>query len=325
MSGIISATVYYLLYLALLPVTVLGYVIWVVGAIVGGRGSGVSGTAQGPLSARFIAHMLGVREDDAARRLMLAIPSVPPLGLHMFTWPVLIAHRATGFVPKVGRYPYEGDIPPQYQAAARMTFFDSAVERYLDTIDQFVILGAGFDTRAFRLPVASRVRCFEVDAPATSSAKQDLLRKAGVDSSRVTFVSADFEADDWLQLLVAAGFDTGRPALFLWEGVTVYLDSDAVETTLRKIGSTARGSVVAFDYFTTDPLTSKALYWRYARMGTSAFGEPLKFGVDSTPPSRERVAELLESCGLSLAEQVTLGDEQGGKRAWGGFAVGLVE
>jgi len=325
MSGILSATVFYLLYLALLPVTVLGYVIWVGGAMVGGHGSGVSGTAQGPLSARFFAHMLGVREDDAARRLMLAMPNVPPLGLNMFTWPMLMAHRASGFVPKVGRYPFEGDIPPQYQAAARMTFFDRAVERYLETIDQFVILGAGFDTRVFRLPDASRVRCFEVDAPATSSAKRELLRKVGIDSSHVTFVPADFEKDDWLELLVDAGFDMNRPALFLWEGVMVYLDSDAVEATLRKIASTAKGSVVAFDYFTTDPLTSKALYWRYARMGTAAFGEPLKFGIDSTPPSRERITELLESRGLSLAEQVTLEREDGGKRAWGGFAVATVK
>jgi len=325
MTGILSATVYYLLYLAFLPVTVLGYVIWVGGAIVGGRGSGVSGTAQGPLSARFFEHKLGVRQDDAACRLMVAMPNVPPLGLNLFTWPMLLAHRVTGFVPKAFRYPFEGEIPPQYHASARMTFYDAAVERYLTTIDQFVILGAGFDTRAFRLPDASRVRCFEVDTPATQSVKRDTLRKAGIDSSHVTFVSADFERDDWLELLVGAGFDMDKPALFLWEGVMVYLDSDAVEATLRKIASTAKGSAVAFDYFTTDPLTSKALYWRYARMGTSAVGEPLKYGIDSTPPSRERIAELLESCGLSLGEQVTLGREGGDTRAWGGFAVGVVE
>ena len=71
--------------------------------------------------------------------------------------------------------------------------------------------------------------------------------------------------------------------MFLWEGVIVYLDKEAVEATLRKIASTARGSVVAFDYFTTEPLASRALYWRYARAGTTAAGEPFKFGVDSTP------------------------------------------
>jgi hypothetical protein len=60
---------------------------------------------------------------------------------------------------------------------------------------------------------------------------------------------------------------------------------------------------------------------------TKAAGEPLTFGVDSTPPSRERLAELLRSCGLSLGEQRTLGVEREteGKRAWGGFATAIVE
>lgn len=136
---------------------------------------------------------------------------------------------------------------------------------------------------------------------------------------------ADFEKEDWLARLVAVDFDPSRPALFLWEGVTMYLERTAVEGTLRKIASTAKGSVVAFDYFTTEALTSRALYWRYGRFATKAAGEPLRFGVDSTPPSSKRVAQLLQSCGLALGEQRTLGRETGGKRAWGGFATAIVK
>ena len=105
----------------------------------------------------------------------------------------------------------------------------------------------------------------------------------------------------------------------------MYLDREAVETTLRKIAGTAKGSVVAFDYFTTEPLESQALYWRYARAMTRAAGEPLKFGIDSTPPSSERLAEFLRSCGLSLGEHRTLGQETEGNRAWGGFATAIVK
>jgi len=324
MHNLLAATVYYLLSVLLFPVTAIGYVIWVAGALVTGRGSGVSGTAQGPLSARFFEHKLGTREDEPANRLMMALPTVPPLGLRLFVWPMLLAHRVTGYVPKAFRYPFEGDVPPQYQASARMTFFDAAVDHYLTGIAQFVILGAGFDTRAFRLPKDTRVRSFEVDAPKTQAIKREILEKAGIDSTGVTFVAADLEKEDWLTRLVDAGFDPGTPALFLWEGVTVYLEKEAVEATLRTIGSTAKGSVVAFDYSTTEPLESKALYWRYARAATTAAGEPVKFGVDSTPPSRERLAELLRSCGLTLVEQRTLGQETEGKRAWGGFAVAVV-
>jgi O-methyltransferase involved in polyketide biosynthesis len=105
----------------------------------------------------------------------------------------------------------------------------------------------------------------------------------------------------------------------------MYLDREAVESTLRRIASIARGSIVAFDYLTTEPLESRAVYWRYARVGTKAAEEPLTFGIDSTPPSRQRLTEFLQSCGLSLCEQRTLGQETEGKRAWGGFATAIVK
>jgi O-methyltransferase involved in polyketide biosynthesis len=141
----------------------------------------------------------------------------------------------------------------------------------------------------------------------------------------VTFVAADFEKEDWLSCLTAAGFDPGGRTPFLREGVSMYLDREAVEDTLWKIASTACGSVVAFDHFTTEALDSRALYWRYGMAATKTVGEPLKFGVDSSPPSRERLAELLRSCGLALSDQRTLGEDTQTRRAWGGFATATVE
>jgi methyltransferase (TIGR00027 family) len=160
--------------------------------------------------------------------------------------------------------------------------------------------------------------------PQTQAAKRQLLQQARIDASGVTFVPADFETEDWLVRLTEAGFDPHQPALFLWEGVIMYLDRAAAESTLRKVASTAPGSRLVFDYFTTEPLRSGSLYWRYGRAATRAAGEPLRFGVDSTPPSRARLAELLQACGLALAEQRTLGPETGGQRAWGGFAIATV-
>lgn len=152
-----------------------------------------------------------------------------------------------------------------------------------------------------------------------------MLAQAGVDAQRVTFVSADFEWEDWFARLVDSGFDPGQPALFLWEGVIPYLDREAAESTLRKIGRTARGSMVAFDYFAREVLESQDWLIRIVRVSLSASGEPLKFGIDSTPPASERLAELLGSCGISLSENRTLGQETGGKRAWGGFAIAIVK
>ena len=101
------------------------------------------------------------------------------------------------------------------------------------------------------------------------------------------------------------------------------LDRAAIEDTLRRIGSCAAGSMVAFAYFTTEVLSSQALYWRFARMSTRAASEPLKFGVESRPPTKERLAELLQPRGLALVEQHILGKEAGKERAWGGFALAI--
>jgi methyltransferase (TIGR00027 family) len=318
-----AAFSFYALSVVLFPITLVGFVIWV-GKLLIGKTPGVSTTAQGPLSARWTMHNFGVREDDAANRLLPLLPGVPWLGIRLASWPMLFAHAVTGFVPKTYRYPFEGDVAPQVEAAARVTFFDGVVDRFLPDVDQFVVLGAGFDTRPYRLPADTPVRSFEVETPSTLAVKREMLDKAGVEASKVAFVAADFETQDWLGKLVEAGFDTGRPALFLWEGVLIYLDREAVEDTLRKVSSCARGTRLAFDYYTTVSLESNDMYWRFARASTKSAGEPLKFGVDSTPPSREGLSELLRSCGLALLEQRTLGRETETERAWGGFAIAVV-
>ncbi len=314
-----------LLSLLMSPVSAIGYVLWIVKGILLSNEPGVSSTAQGPLTARYALHKAGIREDEAAARLLPLLPGVPPLALHMALGPTLLANRLTGYLPKAFRYPFEGEVGEAAEASARQTFLDAVVEHHLPQLAQFVILGAGFDTRAYRLSPDANVRSFEVDAPKTQAVKRELLQKAGVDTSRVAFVAADFEQEDWLARLVEGGFDSSRPALFLWEGVTMYLDRAAVEDTFRKIGTTAKGSMVAFDYFTTEPLVSNSLYWRYGRYTTKAAGEPLKFGFDSTPPSRERLAEFLRSCGLSLDQHRTLGKDTETDRAWGGFATAVVK
>jgi methyltransferase (TIGR00027 family) len=320
----ISAAVFFLILIPLLPVFLLGYVIWVA-KFAFGRKSSASATAQAPLFVRWVQHHLGTRTDDAASRLWRVAPGAPPLAWRLVAGPLLLAHRVTGYVLKTFRYPFVGEITIQNQGAARQTFYDRMVQQYLPEMAQFVILGAGFDTRALNLPKDAKVRSFEIDTPATVAVKREMLAKAGIDTSGVALTAADFEKEEWLAKLMEVGFDPGKPTLFIWEGVTPYLDRAAVEATLCKIASTAKGSVVAFDYFTTEVLESDALIMRSIRASLSAGGEPLKFGIDSTPPSRERLAELLRACGLMLVEQQTLGQETKGKRAWGGFAIATVK
>ena len=96
----------------------------------------------------------------------------------------------------------------------------------------------------------AKIRCFEIDLPRTQQIKRKLLHECGVDTSGVTFVSANLLTDDWLDNLAKAGFDPRKPTFFLWEGVTYYLSREAMEKTFRTIATIAPGSVVVFDYGT---------------------------------------------------------------------------
>jgi methyltransferase (TIGR00027 family) len=323
-SGLLAAAVYYLLNILLFPIALIGYVVMSV-SFYAGRKSAVSGTALAPLTGRWLLHNLGSRQDEPANRLMMAMSG---LSVSLALGPMVFAHRMSRYVPKAYRYPFQGEITLGNQGSARQTIYDRVVEQYLPAVSQFVVLGAGFDTRALRLkgnPEYASVCSFEIDTPPTMAFKCERLARAGIDSSGVTYISADFEKDDWLTLLINAGFNPAQPALFIWEGVVPYLDQAAVKDMLQKIAGTAKGSILAFDYFTSEVIESQALSMRSVRASLNASGEPLKFGVDSTPPLRERVAELLQSCGLSLIEQRTMGQETDGKRAWGGFAISAVK
>jgi methyltransferase (TIGR00027 family) len=114
---------------------------------------------------------------------------------------------------------------------------------------QIVILGAGFDCRAYRLPETKAARVFEVDHPNTSRLKQDRLRAAlGTLPGHVSYVMLDFNTQSLTDTLRASGFDRNRPAFFVWEGVTAYLEADAVDATFRFVASAAPGSEVIFTY-----------------------------------------------------------------------------
>jgi len=318
------AGVFRLVQAALLPAGAVGYVLFVRTAVAHSRRTGSSMTVLASLYTRYMQHDLGTRRDEAGARLMALMPNVSVAGLRLLTAPTRLAHRASRHVPRRYRYPYPGDPPLEHQTSARTTFYDAALERYLPGKRQLVILGAGFDTRSYRSTLSSIVRCFELDQPKTQALKRELLDKAGIDTGTVSFVPVDFQQDDWLEPLVQVGFDPSQPSLFIWESVSMYLDREAVERTLRRVAGVAPGSVLAFDYFAAQFIDANSLVLRYVRKLLNATGEPWRFGIDNTPPVRQRVADFVQACGLKLDTQRNFGPEAPPRRAPAGFATAVV-
>jgi methyltransferase (TIGR00027 family) len=314
-----------LIWIVASPVWLVVVVLYNVHVVLSSRKLGVSATALGPMTTRWMQHQLGLRRDDACAKLIKVLPNHYYAGLYAGAFPVLLGHWLTGFVPKMLRYPYRGIPPVRHQTAVRSTFADAAIEKYLPGVEQLVELGAGYNTRTVQLQHDQRIRCFEVDLSGTQQLKLKLLHQCGVDTSRVTFVSASFSTDDWLDNLVSAGFDPRKPTIFLWEGVTYYLSRAAMERTFRAIATSAPGSVVVFDYATDAVIKMyRKPLGRLHRAFLKAVRESQTFWISSEPPVKDSLATLMNSYGLSLCEHLSWGHETKRKRLLGGLAVASV-
>jgi methyltransferase (TIGR00027 family) len=166
---------------------------------------------------------------------------------------------------------------------ARTSFIDRELEQAIMAgITQVVLLGAGYDSRGYRIEGIEKASVFEVDRHQTQALKRRVLaRHLRPFPLNVAFVEIDFLRETLGGALVRAGFDPMRPTFFIWEGVTNYLDERAVDTTLRFIGGSMPGSRIAFTYVHRGLLDGTEAFWvspNVARLLQRA-GEPWTFGL----------------------------------------------
>ncbi|MGW4522294.1 class I SAM-dependent methyltransferase [Amycolatopsis sp. NPDC004378] len=186
------------------------------------------------------------------------------------------------------------------QAVCRSRFTEERLTRANSGIDQYVILGAGLDSFAYRTP-PGRFRVFEVDHPGTQAAKRELLDRAGLTvPPSVTFVPVDFEADPLRERLVQSGLDPFRPVFVSWLGVTVYLTRKAILATLTDLGGFAPGSEIVTDHLLPAELRDEAGngYAEAVAPVATEQGEPWR-----TFLSPAAVAGLLTEAGFEVVEQ----------------------
>jgi methyltransferase (TIGR00027 family) len=193
-------------------------------------------------------------------------------------------------------------------AVARTRYVDEAFGRLGPSMAQVVIMGAGYDSRAFRFADQLRgARIFEVDAPRPQAdMRRGLeLRRLAVPSNLV-FVPVDFETRSTAECLAEAGFVRGKPTLYLLEGLIVYLEPGTVGETFRFISDSAgSGSVLVFDYAYADVVRGDAR--GRARFGaepatkdTTRVGEKWRFGIEEG-----EVAAFLARYGFTLADEAS--------------------
>jgi methyltransferase (TIGR00027 family) len=169
---------------------------------------------------------------------------------------------------------------------AREHYIDDILLEFLNKdLQQLVILGAGYDSRAYRVEgLKARVKIFEVDHPATQADKLKKVRAVfGTIPAHVTFVSIDFDTQILEERLPESGYDPALITLFIWQGVTMYMTAESVDNTLRFVTHhSAPGSAIVFDYVYRHVFDELQKHYEINNMRRYRFmtGEGLTFGIE---------------------------------------------
>jgi methyltransferase (TIGR00027 family) len=175
-----------------------------------------------------------------------------------------------------------------------------------DGLDQVVLLGAGFDSRAYRIPGIEKTRVFEIDQPATQELKLARLKRViNPLPAYVTFIPVDFNTQTLGGQLLAHGYNERGKTLFIWQGVTYFLTQQGVNGSLAFIANhSGPGSSVIFDYFYNETLRDTTrIDLKMMRKAARMTGEEYLFGIDEG-----QVDSFLTRRGFRNVRNVTIAD-----------------
>ena len=230
----------------------------------------------------------------------------------------LLAAKFCGTLRLPRKYEAARDVIDESPESYAGFFYVNARTRHIDEqlkaaaregVEQVLVLGAGFDSRAYRFhDVYPRLKFFEIDLPATTRAKQDaVIRVLGHLPQYVKYVAIDFDAQTLDSELPAAGYDPEKRSLFIIEGVTMYVNSAGNEAMFEFIRRhSPAGSRLVFDYILRQVVEGnyEGLYAARAEAtGLAQIGEPLVTGWTPT-----EAHSLLQRHGLELIRDLDDGE-----------------
>lgn len=196
----------------------------------------------------------------------------------------------------------EKDIPGIWGGMlCRKRYIDEKLINSVSQINAVVNLGAGFDTRAYRLSALSDMPVWEVDQLENIQPKQAQLRKLfGAIPSHVKLVPIDFNQEDISSVLASHGYSADKRTFFIWEAVTQYLTETGIKTTFDFLAKAASGSQLAFTYVRKDFLKGRVMYgWEKAYKKYVIKDKIWLFGMNP-----EALPNLLKQYGWQVVEDI---------------------
>ena len=262
------------------------------------------GTAQGVAKQRLIETIAKPEEriinDPYADRFVLGASFIKLMGHKLNVW--LAQKLVPGF---------------HEHLISRTRFIDDLIKKSAASgVEQYVILGAGYDSRAHRLELPSSLRIFEVDQPEVQARKRSKLPKELPNSENITYVAVDFSHQSLTEQLMDAGFDQSKSTVFTLEGVSQYITKEAFDSTIKEVATLAQKANSFFFISYVSELLNKNPEACFGKgypnaekraklitYGSAKVGEPwISFYA------AEEIESVLSKNGYSIKENVTLKD-----------------
>ena len=304
----ISWILYIPLQIIALPVCILGMLLVTYRQMRVSKRLGVSQTAIEVFNARWTLNVFGMRSDPGAAKLGPVLPNTSTMGLWLTLFPLWIKSKVAA-KPEI----YPRRVEPGRENiidlfTTRTVYFDSILARRLPTVEQFVLLGAGMDTRPYGALNVDHVNVFEFDLAATQSLKRASLQQAAINSDHVDFIETDFTGNEIFRQLDSTRYDAEKKTLFLWEGVTLYLSETVVRRILAKVRAEAvPGSVLLADIY-SDRLVAQ-MNSRIIRKTLRYTNETVQFALKFDKAWDHQLRIFVESTGFTLGETFFMGTQ----------------
>lgn len=306
--SILSLLLYIPLQIVFIPIAILGGILVAYKQMVVSKRLGISQTAIEVINGRWTMHVFGMRDDPATAKLAAALPNTSLFGLWLCLFPLWFKYKVSGKHSFYPRKPEPGSENLGDLVISRTLYFDRIIERVIPQVEQFVVMGAGYDMRAYGNFQREGLALFEVDQAHVQQYKTASLKAAGISSEHVNFVSVDFSQEGIFEKLIESGFDVSKKTLFLWEGVTLYLSETDVRKTIQDVRSKAAvGSVLLADIYANRLVAIAKSY--AGEKALDYTDEGMDFGLDLATNYEEELSKFVKSESLSVGETFFLGRE----------------
>ena len=298
---------YILLQIILLPISLIGMIYANYKQQKISKKENISYTAGQVIQGQWILHYFNIRKDYNIIKFIKNFLAESHIGFYMMFSAAILANKLVKFIPKALIKTNLDNISSYSFLFFRTKKIDQLVKDNIEKVEQFVVLGAGFDLRSIRF-YNDKIKIFELDKKNTQKIKLKTLKKAKISTNNISYIECDLN-NDWSINLINNGFNKNKKTLFLFESVSCYLEENIVNNILSTIKSiSSEGSMIIQDLYSKRFLHQDE--FQRVKRGKNLikkFGENWNFTISMDNNVELEISKLLEKHNLTTLENYICG------------------